>query len=81
VAHAQKTWFHCGFRRVKITTNIVSGKIVFKHICICLYAMKNKTHLLEYLLTRGVNNKKEKLHRAYKISYFSSHSIIVLYQG
>lgn len=80
MAHAQRTWFHCGFRRVKITTNIVSGKILFKHICLCLYAMKNKTHPLEYLLTRGVN-KKEKLHRAYKISYFLSHSIIVLYHG
>lgn len=42
--------------------------------------MKNKTDPLEYLLTRGVN-KKEKLHRAYKISYFLSHSIIVLYHG
>lgn len=43
--------------------------------------MKNKTHPSEYLLTGGVNNKKEKLHRAYKISYFPSHSIIVLYHG
>ena len=80
MVHAQKTWFHCGFRRVKLTANVVSGKILFKHICICVYAMKNKTHPLEYLLTRGVNNKKEKLHRAYKI-YFPSCSIIVLSHG
>lgn len=45
-----------------------------------IYALKNKTHPLEYLLTGGVN-KKEKLHRAYKISYFPSHSIIVRYHG
>lgn len=77
MVHAQKTWFHCGFRRVKLTTNVVSGKILFKHICICLCAMKSKTHPLEYLLTRGVNNKKKSYTEPIKSPTF--HHVQLLY--